>query len=341
MDKCFNKAIAFTDLHVGYKGDSQTFNQDCIDYTEWLISEGKKANAETCIFMGDFFHVRSRVNVFSLNVGLSIIEKIASSFDNFYFLVGNHDMYYRDRRDVVSTNIGRHIPNLTLIDEITTVGDTTFVPWLIKDEWKEIKNIDSKYVFGHFDMPNFMMNAMVVNPDHGQPINANSFEKSSYVFSGHFHKRQQNKNVIYIGNAFPHNFADVGDDDRGCMILENDKEPVFLNWEDCPKYRVVNLSDLLDNSDKLASFIPKKSYIRIIMDTDLQYEEATMIKNVLTNTFSAREVELRPQAKQIENDEDWNNVSFRSVDQMVTEGLMSVESTTISPQKLIQIWQEL
>ena len=38
------------------------------------------------------------------------------------------------------------------------------------------------------------------------------------------------KNVTYMGNAFPHNYADAGDDERGMMVLE---------------YGVVNLNILI------------------------------------------------------------------------------------------------
>ena len=69
-----------------------------------------------------------------------------------------------------------------------------------------------------------------------------------------FHKRQVQGQVHYIGNAFPHNYADAWDDERGMMILdeENNKEPEYLNWADCPKYRTVKLSQLLDRKRHVA-----------------------------------------------------------------------------------------
>ena len=41
------------------------------------------------------------------------------------------------------------------------------------------------------------------------------------------HMRQHKRNINYIGNAFPHNFADAGDDERGCMIIEWSKPPTY------------------------------------------------------------------------------------------------------------------
>jgi hypothetical protein len=93
------------------------------------------------------------------------------------------------------------------------------MPWLIGDEWKEVSKLKSRYIFGHFELPLFYMNAMVQMPDHGQ-LQGDHFVNQEYVFTGHFHKRQHNRNIHYIGNAFPHNYADAGDDERGMMLLE-------------------------------------------------------------------------------------------------------------------------
>ena len=83
-------------------------------------------------------------------------------------------------------------------------------------------------MFGHFELPTFKLNAMVEMSDHGG-LKSEMFEHQDYVFSGHFHHRQIKGNVIYTGNAFPHNFSDSWDDERGWMFLEWDKEPNSLH----------------------------------------------------------------------------------------------------------------
>ena len=81
-------------------------------------------------------------------------------------------------------------------------------------DWKRVQKINAPYMFGHFELPRFKMNAMVEMPDHGQ-LNKDHFAAKRTVFSGHFHKRQNRGKIWYIGNAFPHNFADNWDDERG------------------------------------------------------------------------------------------------------------------------------
>ena len=94
------------------------------------------------------------------------------------------------------------------------------------------------------------MNALVEMPDTGT-VTSEQMANVERVFSGHFHMRQERGNVTYIGNAFPHNFTDAGDDKRGCMVLEWDGEPEFHTWPDQPLYKVVKLSTLLDDADNI------------------------------------------------------------------------------------------
>ena len=218
----FKKAAVFTDIHFGLKGNSKIHNQDCEDFIDWYIEQAKAAGCETGIFCGDWHHNRNSLNLTTMDATIRCMEKLGAAFEQFFFFDGNHDLYYKDKRDVNSTAFAKHIPGITFVDEITTIEDVTIVPWLVGDEWKQLRSLKSKYVFGHFELPSFYMNAMVQMPDHGE-LKAEDFKHQSYVFSGHFHKRQQQGVVHYLGNAFPHNYADAWDDDRGMMILDREK----------------------------------------------------------------------------------------------------------------------
>ena len=248
----FKKAAVFTDIHLGLKSNSRLHLQDCEDFVDWFIDQAKANGCETGIFCGDWHHNRNTINVQTLDATTRCLEKLGAAFEKFYFFAGNHDLYYKDKRDVYSVEFGKHIPGITYVDEILVEDDVALVPWLVGEEWKQISNIKTKYMFGHFELPSFYMNAMVQMPDHGE-LKADHFKHQEYVFSGHFHKRQVQGSIHYLGNAFPHNYADAWDDERGMMILdkENNKEPQYINWQDCPKYRTVKLSRLLDEKDTL------------------------------------------------------------------------------------------
>ena len=338
MMNLFKKVACMTDLHIGLKSNSATHNQDCEEFIDWFIEESKKAECETCIFMGDWHHNRNSINLFSLDVSIRCLEKLGAAFEQFFWFPGNHDLFYKDKRDIHSSAFGRHIPGVTVVESVTTIDDVTLVPWLVGDEWKNISKVKSKYMFGHFELPLFYMNAMVQMPDHGE-LQASHFTHQDYVFSGHFHKRQQRDKIVYMGNAFPHNFADAGDDKRGMMTLEWGGEPQFIDWPDCPKYRTVKLSDLIDNA---ATIMKSKMHIKVNLDIDISYEEANFIKETFIKDYDIREISLIQDKTNMEGTIDDNpDAQFESVDQIVTEQLVNIDSGNFDVATLLEIYKNL
>jgi hypothetical protein len=193
-------------------------------------------------------------------------------------------------------------------------------------------------MFGHFELPHFFMNAMVQMPEHGE-LRREHFGHVDHMFSGHFHKRQTNKNITYIGNAFPHNYADAGDDDRGMMILTWGEEPVFHAWPNQPKYRVYGLSDVLRTPETL--LLPDM-HCRVNIDIDITYEEATFIKETFVGTYNLRELTLIPvKNMDIGQDIQLGNIQFESIDTIVTNQLTNINSDHYDPKLLLDIYRHL
>jgi len=333
----FKKVACFTDIHFGLKSNSSTHNQDCEDFVDWYIAKAKEEGCDVGIFMGDWHHNRNSLNITTMDYSLRALEKLGKAFDKFYFFPGNHDLYYKDKRDIHSVEFGKYIPGITIVHEPTTIGNVTMCPWLVGDEWRSIGKKGGKYIFGHFELPSFFMNAMVQMPDHGE-IQLDSFESYELGFSGHFHKRQQQKNMIYIGNAFPHNYADTWDDDRGMMILEWDGKPKYHTWPDQPTFRTITLSRLIDEADTL---ILPKQHLRVTLDIDITYEEASFIKEKFMSDYSIRELTLITEKKNVEINTDIDIQAFESVDQIVSSQLVNIESDTYNKNTLLSIYHSL
>ena len=334
----FKKAIFFTDIHFGLKSNSHTHNKDCLEFIDFVVKTGKENKCETCVFLGDWHHNRASINVSTLNYSVTAIDRLNDAFDQIIFLPGNHDEHYRDTRDMNSIVWAKKYEKLRLFDEVTTEGDVCVVPWLVGDEYKRIPKVEAKYMFGHFELPNFYMNAMVRMPEVGE-LKRDDFVGVERMFTGHFHKRQEYKNITYIGNAFPHNYADAGDDDRGVMILEWGKESKYIFWPEAPKYRKFLLSNLLDNPDEL---LKKNMYCRVELDIDISYEEANFIKEQFMPMYELRELSLMPGASSEEHAQDFEGeVNFESVDSIVTSHLTQLESTAYDNQLMLDIYQNL
>ena len=296
----FKQAACFTDIHFGNKNNSKQHNRDCSKFVDWFIEQSN--DCETCIFLGDWHHHRASVNVSTLNHSVENVGKLSRAFEHVYMIMGNHDLYYREKRDLNSLPYAGLFENVTLVEDALVKDDVALIPWLVGDEWKTLQKTKCRYMFGHFELPYFKMNAMVEMPDHGG-INAEHLVSPEYVFTGHFHKRQNKGNVHYLGSPFPHNYADAWDDERGMMILEWGGKPEYVDFAG-PRYRTVPLSRLIDEPDVILN---DKTYCRATLDIAISYEEASFIKETFSQQYGVREITLMPTKKE-EHAQDWRVV---------------------------------
>lgn len=339
ITQLFDECIAFTDIHFGLKGNSRQHNNDCWEFLHWMISVAKENNIKTCLFLGDWNHERSSIDTSTLQYGTNAMRLLSENFENTYIIAGNHDLRYKEKREVISVDFARDIPNIHLIDEPVCIGQVGLVPWVTKDEWPKICNLPAKYLFGHFEFPSFLLNNKIQMPDNGHyPLN--DVSHFDFVFSGHFHKRQRQRNIQYIGNCFPHNFSDVDEEkNRGVMRLKWGGKPEFMHWPGTPVYRYLGLSDLIENPDK---FLGEKTYVRATVDVDIDFEDANFIRETLSDLYTLREFTLLPRKREqeileTENEED----SFESVDSVVIGQLENVDSKVFDADLLISIYNTL
>ena len=335
----FKHAACFGDIHWGLKNNSRQHNQDCMDFVKWFIKEAKKRNCETCIFMGDWHHIRSTVNVVTLNYSVNAFELLAESFDQVYVIAGNHDLFYRERRDLNSFPFAKHSPNVTIVcDDIFDSGNVSIVPWLIGTEWKKMRKIKSRYIFGHFELPDFYMNSIVKMPNHHN-LQADHFDKPEYVFSGHFHRRQNKGNIHYIGNPFGHNYADTGDKARGAMFLKWDGEPEFVDYYG-PQYLKINLSTLIDEPEV---HLNNLTFCQVILDIPINYEEANFIKETFMTQYSPRELKLIPIKRNMDESTlvDETTLEFKTIQEIIDEQIESIDSDMIDKKMLLDLYKSL
>jgi DNA repair exonuclease SbcCD nuclease subunit len=338
MSNLFKKAAIFTDIHFGLKSNSQLHNEDCLNFVKWATAKAKEQGCETCLFLGDWHNNRASLNIVTLNYSLRALEHLNDNFDRVYFIPGNHDLYYRDKRDIQSVEWARHLPRVEICNDWFDCDGVVIAPWLVGDDYKRIPKLTAKYMFGHFELPHFYMNAMVQMPDHSE-LKRESFSSIEHVFTGHFHKRQSYKNITYIGNCFPHNYADAGDDERGLMILEWGKEPEYHSWPDQPRYRVLGLGAILNNADTV---LGPGMHVRVNIDIDISYEEANFIKETFLESHKLREITLISQKSADLNEYAIKgNIEFESVDQIVTNQLTAITSDHYDPHLLLSIYRNL
>jgi hypothetical protein len=123
------------------------------------------------------------------------------------------------------------------------------------------------------------------------------------------------------------------------MTLEWNGTPEFTNWPDAPKYRTVKLSRLIDEKDDI---IKSKMYLKVNLDIDITFEEANFLKETFMAEHDIREISLIQEKNNVEGTiDDSPDTKFESVDQIVTEQLVNIESESFDKKLLLDIYNNL
>jgi UDP-2,3-diacylglucosamine pyrophosphatase LpxH len=69
------------------------------------------------MFLGDWHNNRASLNIVTLNYSLQALEHMNANFQRVYFIPGNHDLYYRDKRDIQSVEWAKHLPNVEICND--------------------------------------------------------------------------------------------------------------------------------------------------------------------------------------------------------------------------------
>ncbi len=346
--KRLKKGAFCTDGHFGKKANSPIHNQDCLNYLAWFC-EQVRADPEIdhVQFLGDWHENRSALNISTLNYAWEGARMLNDLGMPVYFTIGNHDLFHRHTRDVHSVVQFSEFDNFIMVEEPTVfpeIGNGVMMcPYIFHDEYPMLlKYLDVPFWSGHFEFKGFIVTGqgreMPTGPDH------TAFDGPEYIVSGHFHKRQAGDNVEYMGNWFPMDFGDAGDDARGMMTYDFDAdEMIFIDWEDCPKYRKCKLSQLLAREVEL---LPNMR-VKCVVDEPINFEESTKIREQMIKKHSLREftleesMELREALSETESGIDWEKHQLAGVDELVLQMLDDIDSEHIDTPTLVKIYNGL
>ena len=342
-----NKAGVFTDIHFGRKNASEVHNSDCLEFVEWFIKNCKKEKVDHIIFGGDWFEHRDSIAGRTLHYSHKAMKRIHEELGDmpFFFLVGNHDLVFRNNRETFNTKIFEPYPNMIIIDESLSVEiankKVLFCPFLFKDEYpNQIDLVNShEIVFGHFEFKGFVVTGDTKTMDHGPEHT--DFKRCKRIFTGHFHKRQNKGNVFYLGNTFPMDYSDANDADRGMAIYTYDTDELkYINWEDSPTYIRCNLSDLIEKPKK---YLKSKATVRCEADVEISYEDKLKIETKLSQKYGLREFTIYEKAEEYTTSEEVEEEDLESEDSnvIVKNLLRKVKSEKIDPETLIEIYEEV
>lgn len=323
------KIALITDTHFGARGDSQLFHDYFMKfYDNIFFPYLEKENIKTIIHLGDVTDRRKFINYNILN-GLKsgFIEKL-KKYDC-YFIVGNHDVYYKNTNRINSMEqlFGNDFRIYTETATLNVGGiNICFVPWINSENYDEsvnhIKKTKATVALGHLELNGFEM-MRGIKCEAGMDMKL--FEKFNLVCSGHFHTKSNQGRIHYLGSPYEMYWNDCNDtkgfhiidtnDIEGSLdFIENPFKMFYKIWYDDSKLLKVLPNGYKDKYVKLIVKNKSNQYkfdifvddlykqgvadLSIVDETDIEFEESTEIDttedtmSLLTNYIDNYEIDV-------------------------------------------------
>ncbi len=236
------KQYLLTDLHFGMRNNSLEYKAILEESLQFFLTTANPNKLEDdLIITGDIFHTNESTNNMILDFAISQFKILSSAFRQIHVLVGNHDIYYKDRNDVTPIKILEHTcDNIKVYytPEVITINNTPclMLPW-VSDYDKAnqiIEDDNSGHIFLHADINNCLY-ASGVKISHG--VSDVLLRKYKGVYAGHIHT----KGGYYLGTLHHHDSSDVNTI-RGYHYLNEDFDLVFVENTIAPRY--ISLSSI-------------------------------------------------------------------------------------------------
>ena len=330
-----------SDLHFGNKGNLKRHNENLLEFFKFLVNNCKDRELNKLIISGDTFEQRDKLSVETINYAIKGIEYLSENFKEVYIIVGNHDMFFKDRIDVNSVNIFKHLQNVMVVDTPMVIDDTMLCPWVISGEdYDNVVNLaketNVKKIVGHFEFSTFMMNDHYLM-EHGLTHKALSFV--DIIVSGHYHKRQAKDNVVYVGTPFPYDMNDANDTERGFMVLKDDSSYEFVDYQ---KIKVISVDykEFINNPIKKGD----DTTIRVVINEHIDVALMDTIKELLLEGgFDDHRIEYKFDANKTLDEEEVNvdtDFNVSDMDSFIISLIMSMETDAYDKSLLVELFKQ-
>lgn len=342
--------LIFTDYHVGKTRDL-FYTTTTEQYMDWFLGILDANPDVDCIgFLGDWHESRANIHIDTLNLSYRLIERLNSRGLPIFFVVGNHDLFNRTNRNIHSCVFFDRFENVNLVTQPTVFhqfdGKALLSPYLFHTEYDFcLMRQPVQHLLGHFEFKDFVITGSSVKMEHGP--DAGQLSEYKNVLSGHFHKRQRQGNVSYVGNTFATSFADANDIERGAAIYQFSTGRLkYHNWMGGPRYVRTTLTELSNGVGTLE--LNDRTFVRCIADTAITFEEQKELRDALSKDYGVRSAEViedkktsRQMLTEALTDLDVAELNKLTVDELVEKMLSDVNVKEIDGKRLVEIYKSL
>jgi DNA repair exonuclease SbcCD nuclease subunit len=275
------KVAILADTHAGCRNDHPTFDAVARRFfTEQFFPYIDKHKIKQVLHLGDVFDRRTNINFQTLKSFREyFLNPVVERDLKIKIIPGNHDVFHKNTNALnsldelllhYSDNIEiLHDPDTTVIGGISVAT----IPWICEENEEGVKEFiattKAKICFGHLEVEGFEMFKGV---EHHGGLNIDTFAKFDAVYSGHFHHKNSDKNMHYLGTTYEQCWSDY-DDPKGFHIF--DTSDMSMTFIENPETTHVKLyyddSEAIPDPKKFAGKIVK---MIVVKKTDFKQYDA-------------------------------------------------------------------
>jgi len=247
---------------------------------DWVVDTLVSRNIKHLIILGDFVNSRFRMDILALNRAIDILNKLYDAGIKVFILLGNHERYYKET-DFSVTSIRPFERHSIIISEVKTIAGDGFnfvcVPNVETNEEfvKLVSDIDlspnkKNILLAHCGISGAVTNDLYNITDR-DGVSNDTLSKFDRVFLGHYHKRQEIGNILYVGSPVQLSFGEEFSE-KGITIwnAEDNSLELVLN----PNYELYKT--VIDPKEDV-----KGKFVRFISNQFIDAAEARSVKETL------------------------------------------------------------
>lgn len=348
-----------SDIHFGVKKGSEEWREIATEYFEkffFPLLETKKDEGSIVLCLGDIFDDRNSINIAANDLAINTFERMSEMIP-VYIINGNHDMYKKSNNAITSLRSFDNIPNLTIFKDPTiwTVGregdERTMLLIPHQGDFEKetgilTQNPMANFTFMHTDIKNLHYeNGMTIT----MGVDASSIK--GQLFSGHIHKREELKNMVYVGSPYQLKRSEMGNKKGIYQLNLSDGSWIFHENKVSPEFVQISLDDILSSTDEQLEKIFKHNFVDILI---LEEDKAKVKVGELYDRLSI----FKPQFMEIKDipsnhsfalDEEVLEYKEKTIEEVVNLMIdtMEIKDETIDREKLKamniryqQLWAE-
>ena len=288
------KICLLGDTHYGVRNDSKIFHRHMENfYLNVFFPELERRGIRTIFQFGDLFDRRKYINFFTLDQCRHYFFDVLKEKNiEMFTLVGNHDIFWREKLDINSPSLLlENYKNIHVISEPTTFeGIVDVIPWICKDNEQQVKDFiqqsNNDYCFGHFELKGFEMMRGIEN-HHGE--DRSLLTKYKQVFSGHFHTKSNQDNIMYLGTPYELFWNDYKDP-KGFFIWDTITNEIEFVQNNDPMF-VKFYYDDSDSSQMMIDYSSAKDkYVKLIVTNKKDF---ALFDKVVDNLYNHNPAEVK------------------------------------------------